>query len=121
MGTYNFDKSVYLEMEYTNSSVRDLIDKIDVESPAEKQTLQIHNNETMQKMKSFDTLLEEAENIKKSRGLDEVFTTGSNRNIINDFSDTIENQVTIIPKGMWFKDKSEYRFGTINNRSYWEV
>ena len=31
MGTYNFEKNIFMEMEFTNNSIKEMIDKIEIE------------------------------------------------------------------------------------------
>ena len=36
-------------------------------------------------------------------------------------SNAIENLIEVVNKGKFFKDKTEYRAGTINLCTYWEI
>ena len=78
--------------------------------------------------RGFEGLLEDAEILRKKRGLSEIPTYRNKNNIRRYLYDknTCEqffkkNLVNIVKKGDWFKDKSDYRFLTPNFETYWEV
>jgi hypothetical protein len=143
MGTYNFDKAVFLEMEFTNNSIKEMIDKIEID----KADLSLENlNGTkfgsMGGMvpgvsglpggdsggRAFERMLEDAEILKKERGLSEVGfgrSKGAGIGYLYDLAMceqfSTENLVNVVKKGTWFKEKGDYRFGTPNFETYWEV
>jgi hypothetical protein len=143
MGTYNFDKAVFLEMEFTNNSIKEMIDKIEIYK-AEPSIL-VGTGAKIGSMDSivvgapggtggdgggrgFERMLEDAEILRKKRGLSEI-PTGRTKGVgigylydlalCEQFSSG--NLVNVVKKGTWFKEKWDYRFGTPNFETYWEV
>ena len=116
-------------MEFTYPAINEFIKKIQITDDVNVRLSQVVVNK--QNDTRFAQMLSEAEQLMKERrpsqnlliggtGPAKVTTLRTETQIIKDFDD-FARIITVIPRGKFFRDKTEFRRFTINPDTYWEV